>query len=43
MITVVLSSVAGLRRKLLRSIRHYNKTATPIRWTYSNPAHRVKL
>jgi len=39
----VFSSVADLRRKLLRYIRHYNKTATPIRWTYSNPAHRVKL
>jgi transposase len=38
----VFSSVADLRRKLMRYIRHYNKTATPIRWTYSNPKHRIK-
>jgi transposase len=38
----VFTSVADLRTKLLRYIRHYNKTATPIRWTYANPANRVK-
>jgi hypothetical protein len=38
----VFTSVADLRTKLLRYFRHYNKTATPIRWTYANPAHRVK-
>jgi len=37
----VFSSLADLRRKLLRYIRHYNRTATPIRWTYSNPAQRI--
>lgn len=39
----VFSSVADLRRKLLRYITHYNKTATPIRWTYTNSARRVTL
>lgn len=39
----VFSSVADLRAKLLRYIRHYNKTATPIKWTYSNPKNRIKL
>jgi transposase len=38
----VFSSVADLRAKLMRYIRHYNKTATPIKWTYSNPKHRIK-
>ena len=38
----VFRSLADLRRKLLRYIRHYNKTATPIRWTYSNPQQRIK-
>jgi transposase len=37
----VFTSVADLRGKLLRYIRHYNKTATPIRWTYSNPRQRI--
>jgi transposase len=37
----VFSSVADLRRKLLRYIRHYNKTATPINWTYANPTQRI--
>jgi hypothetical protein len=26
----------------MRYIRHYNKTATPIKWTYSNPKQRIK-
>ena len=38
----VFRSPADLRRKLLRYIRHYNKKATPIRWTYSNPQQRIK-
>lgn len=39
----VFTSVADLRIKLLRYIRHYNKTATPIRWTYSDPTKRMKM
>ena len=38
----VFSSLSDLRSKLMRYIRHYNKTATPIQWTYSNPKRRVK-
>jgi transposase len=38
----VFQSVSDLRAKLMRYIRHYNKTATPIRWTYSNPTKRIK-
>lgn len=37
----VFSSLHDLRAKLLRYIRHYNKTATPIQWTYSNPKRRI--
>jgi transposase len=38
----VFNSLSDLRSKLMRYIRHYNKTATPIQWTYSNPKQRVK-
>ena len=38
----VFSSVTDLRSKLLRYIRQYNKTAPPIKWTYSNPKKRIK-
>ena len=37
----VFSSLHDLRLKLLRYIRHYNKTATPIKWTYSSPKRRI--
>ncbi len=37
----IFSSVDDLRRKILRYIRHYNKTATPIKWTYPSPAKRI--
>lgn len=37
----VFSSQADLRRKLMRYIKHYNRTATPIKWTYSNPSKRI--
>jgi transposase len=38
----VFRSLPDLRSKLLRYIRHYNKTATPMKWTYSNPKRRIK-
>jgi transposase len=38
----VFRSLPDLRSKLLRYIRHYNKTATPLKWTYSNPKQRIK-
>src|SRR5262252_5960041 len=37
----VFTSVKDLRKKLMRYIRNYNKTATPIRWIYKNVAHRI--
>src|SRR6202795_2731931 len=33
----IFTSVTDLRRKLMRYIKHYNKTATPIRWSYADP------
>jgi transposase len=38
----VFHSLADLRSKLMRYIRQYNKTATPIKWTYSDPKRRIK-
>ena len=37
----VFTSVADLARKIRRYIRHYNKVAKPVRWSYRNPAHRI--
>jgi transposase len=37
----VFQSVSDLRKKILGYIRHYNKVATPIRWTYKNPRRRI--
>ncbi len=37
----IFTSVADLRRKLMRYIRHHNKQPKPIKWTYSNPKKRI--
>src|SRR5881628_1767018 len=37
----VFTSVADLARKIRRYIRHYNKTAKPVRWSYRTPAYRI--
>jgi len=37
----VFTSVADLRRKLLRYIRAYAKRARPFHWTYTKPKHRI--
>ena len=37
----IFSSVQDLARKIRRYIRHYNKTAKPIRWSYRTPAYRI--
>ena len=37
----VFTSVKDLAHKLLRYIRNYNRTATPIRWAYKNVSHRI--
>jgi transposase len=37
----VFTSVADLKRKLIRYIRKYNDSPKPVKWTYRNPAHRI--
>ena len=37
----IFTSVADLRRKILRYIRRYAKSAKPFRWKYSDPRHRI--
>lgn len=39
----IFRSVGDLRRKIMRYIRHRNRTAQPIRWTYRHPDHRITL
>jgi transposase len=37
----IFTSVSDLARRIRTYIRHYNKRAKPIRWSYRNPAHRI--
>lgn len=37
----VFTSVADLSRKLMKYIRAYEKSARPIRWTYTDPKRRI--
>jgi transposase len=37
----IFTSLPDLARKIRRYITCYNKAPKPIRWTYSNPAHRI--
>jgi transposase len=37
----IFTSVADLARKLMRYIRHHNRSAQPIKWSYQDPAHRI--
>ena len=37
----VFSSVADLKRKLMRYIRKYNEAPKPVKWTYRNPTYRT--
>ncbi len=37
----IFTSVADLKRKLMRYIRQYNRTPKPVKWVYRNPAHRI--
>jgi transposase len=37
----IFTSVADLRRKLMRYIKQYNKTAKPFRWSYADPTRRI--
>jgi hypothetical protein len=38
----VFTSLADLKRKLMRYIRQYNKVPKPIKWTYRDPSHRIE-
>lgn len=38
----IFTSTTDLRRKLMHYIRQHNKTCQPIRWSYSNPKHRIR-
>ncbi len=37
----VFTSVPDLRRKLMRYIRQYNKSAKPVKWKYFDPSRRI--
>lgn len=37
----VFTSVADLKRKIMRYIRRYNEAATPVRWPYADPSRRI--
>jgi transposase len=37
----IFTSRNDLKRKLLRYIRHYNKSAKPVKWKYTDPRHRI--
>ncbi len=37
----IFTSVGDLRRKILRYVRLYGKTAKPFRWKYSDVTHRA--
>jgi transposase len=37
----IFTSVSDLRRKLMRYIRHYNRSPVPIKWVYRDPKHRI--
>lgn len=38
----IFTSKADLKRQLMRYIRTSNRTAKPIRWSYSDPTHRIR-
>ena len=37
----IFTSVADLRRKILRYIRRYNTVAKPVRWSYADPSRHI--
>ncbi len=37
----IFTSVADLRRKLTRYIRHYNKSPKAFKWSWRDPSHRI--
>ena len=37
----IFTSQHDLKRKLMRYIRHYNRAAKPVKWTYTDPRRRI--
>jgi len=37
----IFTSVADLKRKLMRYIRQYNRAPQPVKWVHRKPAHRI--
>jgi len=37
----IFTSRHDLKRKLMRYIRHYNQSAKPVKWKYTDPRHRI--
>jgi transposase len=37
----IFTSVADLKRKLMRYIRQYNRAPKPVKWVHRNPVHRI--
>jgi transposase len=37
----IFTSRHDLNRKLMRYIRHYNRSAKPVKWKYADPRHRI--
>jgi len=37
----IFTSVADLKRKLMRYIRYYNRAPKPVKWVHRNPARRI--
>jgi transposase len=37
----IFTSVADLKRKLMRYIRQYNTRAKPVKWKYFDPSRRI--
>lgn len=37
----IFTSRHDLQRKLMRYIRHYNQSANPVKWKYTDPRHRI--
>lgn len=38
----IFTSTQNLTQKIMRYIRHYNKSAKPFRWSYSDPTKRIR-
>jgi hypothetical protein len=37
----VFTSVSDLKRKLMRYIRHYNKSPRTVKWKYADPSRHI--